>query len=316
MVSEAFAARKGDSILRKTSGRKLSVIICVYNMQREASRTINSAIAPYQVGVDAGDYEVIVVDNGSNEPFTLSNPSPGVEIHRITNAHPSPVFAMNMAAREIAKGDKLLFAIDGARIFSSGLYGDVLRAHSRFPDAFVYSLGWHIGPKVQSISISEGYTAEVEDRLIDACGWPENADGLFEVSVFAGSSQGGFFQGIAESNAFSMSRDLFLRYGGYDERFTSPGAGLANLEIFQRYVCRPNGINICLLGEGTFHQVHDSIATSGKRPWATFDSEYRSIFGKAYSKPLYDAVYFGAPRGALRPHVIASLDRIVEGSKS
>jgi glycosyltransferase involved in cell wall biosynthesis len=47
----------------------LSIIICVYNMAREAPRTILSALPPYQKHVDGSEYEVIVVDNGSSQPI-------------------------------------------------------------------------------------------------------------------------------------------------------------------------------------------------------------------------------------------------------
>src|SRR5260370_30722664 len=47
----------------------LSVVVVVYNMSREAPRTLHSLSADYQRHIDPDDYEVIVVDNGSNPPF-------------------------------------------------------------------------------------------------------------------------------------------------------------------------------------------------------------------------------------------------------
>src|SRR6266852_6738072 len=47
----------------------LSVVVVVYNMPREAPRTLHSLSAAYQRHIDPDDYEVIVVDNGSNPPF-------------------------------------------------------------------------------------------------------------------------------------------------------------------------------------------------------------------------------------------------------
>ena len=49
----------------------VSVVVVVYNMPREAPRTLHSLSASYQRHIDADDYEVIVVDNGSNPPFAL-----------------------------------------------------------------------------------------------------------------------------------------------------------------------------------------------------------------------------------------------------
>jgi GT2 family glycosyltransferase len=48
---------------------KVSVIVVVYNMAREAPRTLYSLSAAYQRHFAADDYEVIVVDNGSTPPF-------------------------------------------------------------------------------------------------------------------------------------------------------------------------------------------------------------------------------------------------------
>lgn len=286
---------------------RLSVVICAYEMQREAPRTILSATAPYQKGLRQDEYEVIVVDNGSRTPLTYENLPSNASIVRAPSPRQSPVFALNWAARDIAKGDILLLAIDGARIFSERLLEENLKAHDRLEDAFVFSLAWHIGPKVQTESVPEGYGPDIEDASISASRWPDAPDALFGISVFAGSSGNGFFSNIAESNSFSMSRKLFNRYGGFDERFTSPGGGLANLEIFHRYVTRPDARNVCLLSEGTFHQVHDSVATSGKTKWDVFSREYEAIFGRPYAGPVYDAFYQGKPRAAVVPFLSQSL---------
>ena len=171
---------------------RLSVVICAYKMQREAPRTILSASVPYQEGISPEDYEVIVVDNGSPNPLVCENLPANVSVVRMPSPRPSPVFAMNWAARELAKGKLLLFAIDGARIFSRRLCAEMLRTHDLVGDAFAYSLAWHIGPKVQMQSVAEGYNQQVEDRLIAQSGWPASPDALFDISVFAGSSAPGF----------------------------------------------------------------------------------------------------------------------------
>jgi hypothetical protein len=292
--------------------RRLSVIICIHNMPREAPRTILSAGWPYQKDVTSADYEVIVVDNGSERrlsPNDLRAVPAGVRIVDMPNPRPSPVFALNWAARNLATGDILLFAIDGARIFSDRLYAATLAAHALVGDAFVYTLGWHIGPKVQMQSVAEGYDEAEEDRLIAQCGWPHRSAGLYEISVFAGSSQAGFFGRITESNAFSVPRSLFERVGGFDERFTSPGGGLANLEIFRRYVCRDGARNVCLLSEGSFHQTHGGVATSGKIKFDAFNAEHRGIFGRDYWFPVYNALYYGQIRPEAVQFLRSSLDK-------
>lgn len=285
---------------------RLSVIVCVYDMAREAPRTLLSAGIPYQRDVQENDYEVIVVENGSPHPLGAAARAavpPGVRVVDMPDPQPSPVFAMNWAAREVACGDVLLFSIDGARIFTQRLYAEVLAAHDAVPDAFVYTLGWHIGPKMQLISTEEGYDQAAEDGLIASSQWPNDPDALYDISVFAGSSQRGFFRSINESNAFSISRSLFERFGGYDERFVSPGGGLSNFEIFERYVKRSGARNVCLLSEGTFHQTHGGIATSGRVRFESFAAEYTSILGRRFQEPVYDRLY----AGRIRPKAVRFL---------
>lgn len=291
---------------------KLSVILCVYNMPREAPRTILSALPNHQQGIAPEDYEVIVVDNGSSSPIEeqFISALPNVVTYvRYPHATKSPVHAMNWAATEIATGEHLLFAIDGARIFSPRLFATTLSAHAAIETAFVYALSWHLGPKPQMQSVEEGYDQEFEDRLIESSGWPAAPDGLFDISVFAGSSRLGFFMPVMESNAFSMSRSLLSLIGGYDERFTSPGGGLCNLELFARYVAHPHCQKVCLLSDGTFHQVHGGIATSGVGLWDDFMAEYSAIFGRSFeSPPRFTPIYFGQPRPAMDRFLKQSAD--------
>lgn len=41
----------------------LSVVVITHNMRREAERTLLSLSTAYQKGVEASEYEVIVIDN-------------------------------------------------------------------------------------------------------------------------------------------------------------------------------------------------------------------------------------------------------------
>lgn len=289
---------------------RLSVVICAYDMAREAPRTITSAAVPYQRGVSPDDYEVVVVDNGSPVPLADqvgAHPETNVTVVRAPRPQPSPVFAMNWAAREVARGDILLLAIDGARLFSDGLYAQVLAAHEVFDDALVYTLSWHLGPKPQMESVPEGYDQAAEDRLLAEHRWPDRPASLFEMSVLAGSSRFGFLRAPAESNAFAVRRERWEAIGGYDERFTSPGGGLANLEVFTRHATAPGARPVCLLSEGTFHQVHGGIATSGRVEWGELDREHEAVVGAPYRQPTFEPWFFGPLRPEVLPFLASSL---------
>ncbi|MGZ4411106.1 MAG: hypothetical protein ACXVY8_03135, partial [Gaiellaceae bacterium] len=166
------------------------------------------------------------------------------------------------------------------------------------PRAVVATLSFHLGPDVQQRSIATGYCAEAEDRLLDGIRWTEDGYRLFDISVFAVSSSGGWFATPAESNALFMSPALWEEHGGFDERFEAPGGGLVNLDLFARACALADSQLVLLLGEGTFHQIHGGVATNSTVPRDDFPSEYLRLRGHRFVRPQADAVYVGAPRGS------------------
>ena len=279
---------------------KLSILLVMYNMPRECPRTLVSMLPPYQKDIDTEDYEVLVLDNGSTAPLPaeLVDKLPAnVRLLGVPDPNGSPGRALNWGAGH-AGSDRLMFCIDGARMFSDRLVASAIETLENFPDAFVYTLGWHLGPGVQMRSVFEGYDQVVEDELLAAANWQFEPDNLFKISALAGSSANGITGPISESNAFAVSRRLFEEVGGYDDRFKIPGGSTSNLEIFTRYVTRPNALNICLAAEGTFHQVHGGVATSNPDISPTFFDEYAQIFGRPYEFPVYRTMLQGLPRKA------------------
>src|SRR5262249_52987900 len=83
----------------------LTVVVVMYNMQREAKRTLHALSRSYQEGVDDASYEVIVVENGSDEHEKLGADfveSFGPEFRYVdlgADATPSPVPALNLGIR-------------------------------------------------------------------------------------------------------------------------------------------------------------------------------------------------------------------------
>lgn len=277
---------------------KLSVVVAAFNMPRELPRTIFSLSPKMQRQVDPADYEIVIVDNGSDRPADLSVLADQginlrvIEIPRNQCSH-SPVRALNRAIKE-AQGELVGVMIDGARMASPGLLVGALRADRLDDRAVIASLGFHLGPKVQMASIHEGYDQVEEDRLLDGIGWTEDGYRLFDISVFAGSSQHGWFLPISESNALFMRRPLWEELGGLDEQFVTPGGGLANLDMFARAVQLPRSQVVTLLGEGTFHQVHGGVATNALQSiHHVFFEEYALLRGAPYAGPSYQSLYVG-----------------------
>lgn len=277
----------------------LSVIIVFFNMAREAHRTLFSLTPGYQKGSNPEDYEVIAVDCGSRIPLIQDQISRYGSNFRLvrTEPAPSPARAINSAAKE-ARGQYLTICIDGARIWSPGIMAETCAILKEKPDAVIATPAFHIGHEMQNISVSKGYSQEVEDRLLQESGWETDGYRLFQISSLDGSSQNGWFLPLQESNCITVPAKLFDKIGGYNERFSSPGGGLVNLDFFNS-VCSENRLIHILASEGTFHQFHGGVSTNiplEQHPWKIFCEEYEQLFNRSYAVPDYDPVFWGLPR--------------------
>lgn len=194
----------------------MSVVVVVYNMPREAPRTLHSLSADYQRYIDAEDYEVIVVDNGSNPPFDpelLQSLSGNFRLIRIDDAPPSPAQAVNRGLAA-ARGDIVGVMIDGARIVTPGLLHFALHGARLYDKTVVATLGWYLGHDFQGWSIQTGYDSVREDALLASIDWPNDGYRLFEIGTMDESSVDGWFQPISESNALFLRRELWESLGG------------------------------------------------------------------------------------------------------
>jgi glycosyltransferase involved in cell wall biosynthesis len=299
----------------------LSVVVVAYNIPREAPRTLYSLSAAYQRLIDPDDYEVIVVDNGSDPPLDpqmLTALQGHFRLIRIESAPPSPAHAINRGIAE-ARGDVIGVMIDGARIATPGLLRFAWHGARLYERAVVATLGWYLGPDFQRRSIERGYDQSHEDALLEKIDWPHDGYRLFEIGVMDESSYDGSFRPITESNALFLRRESWDLLGGFDERFDAPGGGLVNLDTFRRCLEWPGAQLVILLGEGTFHQVHGGVATNvpadrHRAGWAQWEAQYESIRGKHYtvSRPRSLPTYIGMlPRPALSGMVRAVAWRLV-----
>lgn len=281
------------------SSALLSVVVVAYNMHRELPRTLHTLSSEYQVNVGSEDYEVIVVDNGSQpkmEDDAIASFGSNFRLLRVPEASQSPVAAVNLGL-EVSRGDNVAVMVDGARMLSPGVIYWTLEALRAFKDAIVTVPSWHLGPDVQNRSMRLGYNQQVEDGLLSRTDWRGDGYKLFDCCerLDPSSEKAVWFEPLAESNFVACSKCLVLELGGFDPRFSSRGGGACNLDFFSRLVETGRSV-VSLFGEGTFHQVHGGISTNvpqNEHPWREIDAEYQSIRGRSWSRPQYDPIVFG-----------------------
>ena len=267
-------------------------------MARELPRTVRSLSAALQRDIAEDDYEVIVIDNGSTQVFDLAQLErlgSNISAHRMANATPSPVPAINHGLA-LARGELIGVLIDGARMASPGLLATALDAARLHRRPIIGTLAFHLGPDVQAKSVERGYCQDVEDQLLESVDWAADPYRLFEISVFAGASRKGWFVIPAETNALFLTREHWDSLGGYDPAFVTPGGGFSNGDTWSRACADSSGRIILLLGEGTFHQYHGGIATSATTQspvMQQFRDEYARIRQRPFTAPTGTPLFLG-----------------------
>jgi glycosyltransferase involved in cell wall biosynthesis len=292
----------------------VSVVVVAYNMARELPRTLHSLAPEYQLGVEAADYEVIVVDNGSAEPLdpAMLAAFPGrLRSTRLDPAPPTPARAANLGI-EMAESDFVGLLIDGARMASPGLLARALLARCLAPRVIVATLGFHLGAGRHIDAGDAGYDQAAEDELLAGTGWEHDGYSLFSVSTLAASSARGWFAPMGESNGLFMAKSLWQELGGLSEEFALPGGGLSNHDLYRRACELDDVALVVLLGEATFHQIHGGAATSGRVTWDAMHDEYVRLRGRAYTPPTKNRLYLGTVPEAALPHIEHSAARAME----
>ncbi|MQA73291.1 MAG: glycosyltransferase [Solirubrobacterales bacterium] len=286
-----------------TATKDLSVVVVVHNMRREAARTLHSLSRAYQRGVEDLDYEVIVVENGSDPEQRL-----GAELVRSfgegfryidlgEEAAPSPAPAANRGI-STSSGRAVALMIDGAHMLTPGVLRLGMLGLSTYAPAIVTARQWYVGPGQQPQMVAGGYGRELEDRLLAQIDWPTDGYRLFEVGHFIGNRD--WFDGEWESNCIFVPGTLLEQVGGMDESFSMPGGGFVNLDFFERMVGSP-GVNlVTILGEGSFHQVHGGTTTNlGAADELdglvkSYEDHFAELRGRRFQVPPQRAHYVGS----------------------
>jgi glycosyltransferase involved in cell wall biosynthesis len=301
---------------------ELSIVVVAYDMARELPRTLRSLSAHHQRGISADDYEVIVVDNGSPRPVdpAVMAGFPGrLRLERIDPAPPSPAGAANHGLR-LAAGDLVGLVVDGARLASPGLLAGARRAARLAPRPVITAPAYHLGSETHARAAEVGYDQAVEDQLLARSGWEGDGYRLFDISTPARSWGRGLFGPAGESSSLFCPRRLWDELGGLDERFTLPGGGLVNHDVYRRACALDDVELVVLLGEGTFHQYHGGAATSRRYTWDEMHADYEAITGRPHRPPQNPHLFVGHARPELLPFIERSarqaINRLATDGKS
>jgi cephalosporin hydroxylase len=215
--------------------------------------------------LDAIGYEVIAVENGSHPDQKLSTEfveSFGPEFRYIDmgdDARPSPSRALNRGIKE-GHGNNYALMIDGAHVLTPSVLKYGLKGLRTYAPAIVATQQWYVGPGQQGDAMSDGYDQAYEDRLFNRIGWPDAGYRLFEIGHFVGGRD--WLDGVWESNCMFASRAQLEQVGGFDENFSMPGGGFANLDLYERLGSSPDVTVVSIIGEGSFHQLHGGVSTN------------------------------------------------------
>jgi len=299
---------------------KLSLILIVYDMPRQARNTLASLTAGYQNNVTESDYEVIVVENASENILgkaAVKACGGNFRYYLREEASVSPVNAINFGV-SVARGPVVSIMIDGARLLTPGVIEYILAAYRVTSTAVVAVPGYHLGYELQQKAISTGYSERDEVELLKGIEWPENGYRLFEIACFSGTCVGGYFNPIGESNCLSVPKQLYESIGRCDPRFDMAGGGCVNLDLYKQFCELPGTSLFMLLGEGTFHQLHGGVSTSceddklQKHLAPQFRKQYAEIRGQEYSPPLKKAIYLGTIPETAQGFIQYSSDKVLQ----
>lgn len=242
---------------------RLSIIVIGFRMSRQLENTLYSLSCDYQRNCNPDSYEIIVVENSSNDCVSksfVSNLSGQFRYYLREEESSSPVPAVNFAF-EKCRGSFVGLIIDGARMLSPRVIEHALIANNASSDAVAMVPGYHIGSQEQHLH-SESYTFEQDQQLLDSIHWQTNGYRLFEISTFSNGNRRGFLQPMMECSCVFAAHSNFEKIGFADSRFMLAGGGAINLHIYRSLGMLKDSKLFVLAGEGSFHQYHGGATTS------------------------------------------------------
>lgn len=227
--------------------------------------TVYSLSARHQRNVAEQDYELIVIENHSDnttDKNALLSLGQNIRYLCRTETGVSPAAAIN-AGFQMAQAPFIGLMIDGARMATPRVIEYALAAQQISPHSLTAIPSFNLGHALQHLHLETGYNEAMEQQLLEQSRWQHNGYRLFDISCIGEANPRGVFQSFMESNCYFTSLDNFVAIGYADEAFHFPGGGGLNLHMFRSIGMLPDCKHYFVTpGEGTFHQFHGGVSTS------------------------------------------------------
>jgi len=234
-------------------------------MAEQALNTIYTLSAQHQRNIKETDYEIIVVENRSDQNidtqrlYALGN---NIRYQCREEKGVSPAAAIN-AGLEMCRAPFVGLLIDGARMVTPRVIEYTLGAQRVDQNALVIVPGYNLGPDLHHLNKSLNYNEATEQALLNDVNWKQDGYRLFDIANISEANPRGVFQPFMECNCMLTSKTNWERIGGADEAFHFPGGGGLNLHMYRRLgVLKETEYFFILPGEGSFHQYHGGVSTT------------------------------------------------------
>lgn len=255
-------------LIESTSTRpapKLSIVVIVYRMAEQALNTIYTLSAQHQQSVDEQDYEIVVVENRSDQIINTERLfALGKNIRYVLRDESgvSPAAAIN-AGLGLCQAPFIGLLIDGARMVTPRIIQYSLMAQAVHHDALVIVPGYNLGPELHHLNKKINYNEQTERELLNNVDWRKDGYQLFNICNIGEANPRGVFQPFMECNCLFTSKANWNRIGGANEAFHFPGGGGLNLHMYRQLgILKETEYFFILPGEGSFHQYHGGVSTT------------------------------------------------------
>jgi hypothetical protein len=243
---------------------RISFVVVGWRMAVQASNTLHSLSLAHQKNVGPDDYEVIFVENRSDELVSAEAAlAHGASAYLLRDdTSESPVFALcDGVAR--ARAPYIGVLLDAAHLVTPRVVEFALVALRLATRAVVVVPTFHLGPGPQHETHAKGYSEAEERRLLADADWRVDAARLFARSTPVGCADGSFMLPFHEPGCFVLARESAIERAPALERFAHRGgSGAATFMVNE--ACKERGSEAFVLpGEAAFHQFHGGLTSSG-----------------------------------------------------